>query len=371
MGGGFAWRADAQPRSDSRIRKPGARKAQIAAQNSFHRERQWIRPRRPGSGKGAGEGRLGLFWRYLHGRGHCRSPEWRPKADPGAHKFRAGRRISASGARPLGGDPSLRTVGVTQSRGSAPRRQEARAVPFEDRYGNEPARHRFRRRGMLCAATGEVQASAAYRHLFAFRFIGSLHGYGGWPADMRTRRAILRLARAPARDGDRSGHRAPGERPGVILYGYHPGYDPMEKREEAEARLPLKPVMSLRSRIISLRSVAAGAGVGYNATFVTKRASRIGVLAAGYGDGIHRSLGNRGNVLLRGKLAPIVGIISMDVTMIDITDIEDAAIGDVATIHGTDGTQVLPANRVARSVGTVTSDLLCAVSQRVPRLYVR
>src|SRR6267378_7513271 len=154
-------------------------------------------------------------------------------------------------------------------------------------------------------------------------------------------------------------------RPGVILYGYHPGYDPMEKREEAEARLPLKPVMSLRSRIISLRSVAAGAGVGYNATFVTKRASRIGVLAAGYGDGIHRSLGNRGNVLLRGKLAPIVGIISMDVTMIDVTDIEGAEIGDVATIHGTDGKAVLPANRVARSIGTVTSDLLCAVSQRV------
>jgi len=158
-------------------------------------------------------------------------------------------------------------------------------------------------------------------------------------------------------------------RPGAILYGYHPGYDPAEKREEAEARLPLRPVMSLRARIISMRNVPAGAGVGYNATFVAKRPSRIGVLAAGYGDGIHRSLGNRGNVLLRGKLAPIVGIISMDVTMIDVTDVEGAEIGDVATIHGTDGKEVLPANRVARSIGTVTSDLLCAVSQRVPRLY--
>jgi alanine racemase len=160
-------------------------------------------------------------------------------------------------------------------------------------------------------------------------------------------------------------------RPGAILYGYHPGYDPAEKREEAEARLPVKPVMSLRSKIISMRNVPAGAGVGYNSTFVPKRVSRIGVLAAGYGDGIHRSLGNRGNVLLREKLAPIVGIVSMDVTMIDVTDIEDAAIGDVATIYGTDGSQRLPANLVARSVGTVTSDLLCAISQRVPRLYVR
>jgi len=160
-------------------------------------------------------------------------------------------------------------------------------------------------------------------------------------------------------------------RPGAILYGYHPGYDPPEKREEAEARLPVTPVMSLRSKIISMRNVPTGAGVGYNSTFVPKRPSRVGVLAAGYGDGIHRSLGNRGNVLLRGRLAPIVGIISMDVTMIDVTDIEDATIGDVATIYGTDGKQQLPANLVARSVGTVTSDLLCAVSQRVPRLYVR
>jgi len=160
-------------------------------------------------------------------------------------------------------------------------------------------------------------------------------------------------------------------RPGVILYGYHPGYDPAEKREEAEKRLPLKPVMSLRSRVISLRSVPAGAGVGYNATFVAKRPTRIAVLAAGYGDGIHRSLGNRGSVLLRGKLVPIVGIISMDVTMIDVTDVEGVEIGDVATVYGTDGKEILPANRVARGVGTVTSDLLCAVSQRVPRLYVR
>ena len=159
-------------------------------------------------------------------------------------------------------------------------------------------------------------------------------------------------------------------RPGAILYGYHPGYDPVEKQEEAEARLPLKPVMSLRSRIISVRNVPTGDGVGYDATFVAQRPARIGVLAAGYGDGIHRSLGNRGNVLIRGELAPIVGIISMDVTMIDVTDIAGVEIGDVATIHGTDGKNVLPANRVARGIGTVTSDLLCAVSQRVPRLYV-
>jgi alanine racemase len=158
-------------------------------------------------------------------------------------------------------------------------------------------------------------------------------------------------------------------RPGAILYGYHPGYDPVEQRPEIEARLPLKPVMSLRTRIINIRNIPVGAGVGYNETFIAKRPSRIAVLAAGYGDGIHRSLGNRGSVLVRGSLAPMVGIVSMDVTMIDVTDVPGVEVGDVVTVHGTDGDRVLPANFIARSIGTVTSDLLCAVSQRVPRLY--
>ncbi len=160
-------------------------------------------------------------------------------------------------------------------------------------------------------------------------------------------------------------------RPGAILYGYHPGYDPVEQRPEIEARLPLKPAMSLRTRIINIRNIPEGAGVGYNETFIAKRPSRIAVLAAGYGDGIHRSLGNRGSVLVRGTLAPIVGIVSMDVTMIDVTDVPGAELGDVVTIYGSDGEHVLPANVIARSIGTVTSDLLCAVSQRVTRVYLK
>jgi len=159
-------------------------------------------------------------------------------------------------------------------------------------------------------------------------------------------------------------------RPGAILYGYHPGYDPAERRVEAEKQLPLRPVMSLRARIVNIRNVAAGEAVGYSAKFLTNRPSKIAVLAAGYGDGIHRSLGNKGHVLVRGVLAPIVGIVSMDVTMIDVTDVPGVSLGDVATIYGTDGNHVLPANLVARGIGTVTSDLLCAVSARVPRIYL-
>jgi alanine racemase len=159
-------------------------------------------------------------------------------------------------------------------------------------------------------------------------------------------------------------------RPGAILYGYHPGYDPIERRVQAEKELPLRPVMSLRARIVNIRNVPPGDGVGYGSKFLPARASKIAVVAAGYGDGIHRSLGNKGSVLVRSVLAPIVGIVSMDVTMIDVTDVPGVALGDVATFYGTDGEHVLPANLVARGIGTVTSDLLCAVSARVPRIYL-
>ena len=159
-------------------------------------------------------------------------------------------------------------------------------------------------------------------------------------------------------------------RPGAILYGYHPGLDPVERRIEIESKLPLRPVMSLRARLIGLRTVAPGDSVGYNASWVAQRPSKTAVMSAGYGDGIHRSLGNRGSVYIRGHRAPMIGIISMDVTLLEVTDVPDVAMGDVATVYGTDGDNVYPANVIARSIGTVTSDLLCAVSQRVPRFYL-
>jgi alanine racemase len=159
-------------------------------------------------------------------------------------------------------------------------------------------------------------------------------------------------------------------RPGAVLYGYHPGFDPMERRFEFEAKLSLCPVLSLRARLINVRSVPTGAAVGYDGCWVAKRPSRVAVLAAGYGDGIHRSLGNRGSVAIRGQMAPIIGIVSMDVSMLDVTDIPDAAIGDIATVYGTDGDKSYPANVVARSIGTVTSDLISGIRRRVPRFYL-
>jgi len=159
-------------------------------------------------------------------------------------------------------------------------------------------------------------------------------------------------------------------RPGAILYGYHPGFDPPERRKEFETKLRLRPVMSLRSRIINIRSIAAGEAVGYDASWVAVRPSRVAVVAAGYHDGVHRHLGNVGQFAIRGHRAPIIGIISMDVSMLDVTEVPDAVIGDIATLYGEDGEHTYPANAIARSIGTVTSDLLSGVGQRVPRIYV-
>jgi len=122
--------------------------------------------------------------------------------------------------------------------------------------------------------------------------------------------------------------------------------------------------------ILNVRSIAPGVSVGYNGKWIAERPSLVAVLAAGYGDGIHRSLGNRGSVAIRGHLAPILGIVSMDVVMLDVTDVPDVAVGDIATVYGTDGDKLYPANVVARSIGTVTSDLISGVSRRVPRFYL-
>jgi alanine racemase len=159
-------------------------------------------------------------------------------------------------------------------------------------------------------------------------------------------------------------------RPGLILYGYHQSYDPPDRNNMAAQALPLQPVLSLRTRVISLRDVPVGQGVGYNGRWVASRPSRVAVIAAGYADGLPRALTNRGRLIIRGQFVPMVGTVSMDLTAADVTEIPDVRIGDVATIYGDDGKASLPISEVARLVGTVTSDLCCAIGQRVPRFYL-
>jgi alanine racemase len=159
-------------------------------------------------------------------------------------------------------------------------------------------------------------------------------------------------------------------RPGAILYGYYQSFDPPQKKQEVMGQVALHPCLSLRARIISLRNVPVGEGVGYAARFVTKRPSRIAVINAGYADGVVRARTNRGWALVRGKRVPLVGTISMDLTTLDLTDVPEAALGDVVTIYGKDGDAAIEVSEVAHEIGTVTSDLLCALGRRVPKFYV-
>jgi len=159
-------------------------------------------------------------------------------------------------------------------------------------------------------------------------------------------------------------------RPGAILYGYYQSFDPPQKGREVRERLPLEPSLSLRARIITLRNLALGQSVGYGARFTTQRPTRIAVINAGYADGIMRQRSNHGCVLVRGRLVPIVGTVSMDLTTIDVTDVPAVELGDIVTIYGKDGSAEIRVSDVAREIGTVTSDLLCALGRRVPRFYL-
>jgi alanine racemase len=134
--------------------------------------------------------------------------------------------------------------------------------------------------------------------------------------------------------------------------------------------LDWRAVLSLRTRIIHLKTISAGTPLGYGCTFVAKRESRIATLALGYEDGVPRALSNRGRVLVRGQFAPIVGRVSMDLTIVDVTDISDAALNDEATLIGRQGANEIPAEEVAGLAGTISYEITCGISSRVPRVVV-
>lgn len=154
-------------------------------------------------------------------------------------------------------------------------------------------------------------------------------------------------------------------RPGGVLYGLwrdviSPSTEPLDWR----------PVMSLSTRIALVKTVKAGTPLGYGGTFVTTRESRIATIAIGYEDGLRRELSNRGHVIVRGLLAPIVGRVSMDLTLIDVTDVEGASINDEVAIIGSQGERRITAEEVAARIGTISYEVTCGVSNRVPRVYL-
>jgi alanine racemase len=128
--------------------------------------------------------------------------------------------------------------------------------------------------------------------------------------------------------------------------------------------------MSLHTRVLYLKTVPAGSPLGYGGTFVTRRESRIATLPIGYEDGLSRAVSNRGRVIVRGELAPIVGRISMDLTLVDATDVREVTIGDEVVIIGSQGERQITAEEVAAFAGTISYEVTCGVSDRVPRRIV-
>lgn len=153
-------------------------------------------------------------------------------------------------------------------------------------------------------------------------------------------------------------------RPGIALFGVAP---------RAGLAPELRPVMRVRTEIVSLREVPAGAAIGYGWTWRAPRPTRIATIPMGYADGLSRALSNVGHVLVRGKRAPIVGTVSMDLTMIDVTDHPGAALRDEAVVLGPQegplGKDAIGAEEIAAHVGAIPWEILTNVSRRVPRFY--
>lgn len=151
-------------------------------------------------------------------------------------------------------------------------------------------------------------------------------------------------------------------RVGLALYGLPPVPAVLDN-------VKLAPVMTFKTRLLQVKRVPAGSGVSYGHTFVTSRPSVIGVLPVGYADGYRRGVQNGGEVLVRGRRAPVVGAVCMDLTMVDLTDVPGAVAGDPVILWGGSGEDAISANDVARLVHTISYELLCTVGRRVPRIY--
>ena len=160
-------------------------------------------------------------------------------------------------------------------------------------------------------------------------------------------------------------------RPGVALYGY---YLPFQRagREVSGGtlRLPVKPILTWKTRILSLRNFGANQALGYGGTYVTKAPAHVAVLPVGYADGYNRQLSNRGRVILREHYAPIVGRISMDLTLVDVTGIPGVAVGDEVILLGASEGLSVDALEHAELANSTPYEILCNISKRVPRRYV-
>jgi len=148
-------------------------------------------------------------------------------------------------------------------------------------------------------------------------------------------------------------------RPGLIIYGLYPS-------TEVSHSIEVKPAMTLKTKVCYLKTVPQGTPISYGRTFVTQKQTRVATLPLGYGDGYKRALANKGEVLIKGRRAPVIGRICMDMCMIDVSDVPDVQAGDEAIVFGQEPT----ADELAAKIGTINYEVVTTVGKRVPRVYV-
>jgi alanine racemase len=153
-------------------------------------------------------------------------------------------------------------------------------------------------------------------------------------------------------------------RPGIILYGYLPS-------NSLSHPIELRPVMTLKTRILQLKRVPKGATISYGRTFTTRRESLIATLPVGYADGIPRALSDKGHVLVRSRRAPIVGRICMDMMMVDFTDHGNVQEGEEVILMGREGQEKITADEIGEKTGTIAYEILCGIGPRVSRIYIK
>lgn len=150
-------------------------------------------------------------------------------------------------------------------------------------------------------------------------------------------------------------------RPGIALYGCYPAQE--------KGNIDLKPVMQIKTRVMQIKEFAPGDTISYGRTYTAKEFRKIAIVPIGYADGLHRVLSGKIDMLVRGQRAKQVGRICMDMCMLDVTDVPDVSVGDVVTVFGQDGDAFIPVEEQAEKAGTISYELLCAVSPRIPRVY--
>jgi alanine racemase len=151
-------------------------------------------------------------------------------------------------------------------------------------------------------------------------------------------------------------------RPGLAIYGLYPCDNPVKQVE-------LKPALSLKTRVVYLKELPAGHSVSYGRTYITNKPNKVATLAIGYGHGYNRKLSNKGEVLIKGKRAQIIGLICMDQCLCDVTDIPDVSVGDEVVLIGKQGDEQITADEIADKIGTISYEVVCGIHSNVPRIY--